>query len=532
MKSFLKKITAPGAIFLSLLASFPSDLLADSFEKINYISPILNDGTRAGFQKFMLNIDSEKTLTSINLDTTGTTDLSDIVEIEVEHSRKAGNREFGKTRQIGKNIVLKGNLTFPKGKHSCQIFVRTKKDAALLHRVGLQITAVHFADGSQLAVQRQPNYKGERLAYPIHRQGEFDCHTFRIPGINRAKNGDLLAVYDMRYNSRKDLQEDIDIGLSVSKDGGQTWTPPRPIMDMGEYGGKPQKENGCSDPGILVDRTTGEIFVAAVWTHGKSNTHQWVGKGSEPGYDIHHSSQFMVVRSNDQGATWSAPENWTKKLKDESWYLFAPAPGNGITMKDGTLVMPSQGRDATGFPFSNITWSEDHGKTWQVSAPARDDSSECAVAELSDGSLMLNIRDNRNRKDKGETNGRGISVSRDLGKTWKIHSSDHGALPEPTCMASLISNPGKPSQLFFSNPRNKNSRNNITIQMSLDDGKTWPENQRIQLDSGRGNGYSSLVLLDDKTIGILYESSVADLVFQKISIGDFIDNTRRKLRVD
>lgn len=247
--------------------------------------------------------------------------------------------------------------------------------------------------------------------------------------------------------------------------------------------------------------------------------------GDIGGYGIHQSSQFMVVRSMDHGQSWGRPENWTRQVKRESWWLFAPAPGNGITMRDGTLVMPSQGRDAKGFPFSNITWSKDHGKTWQVSAPARDDTSECAVAELSDGSLMLNIRDNRNRKDKSETNGRAVAVSQDLGKTWQKHSSDHRALPEPTCMASLISHNSTRGQhlLFFSNPHDKKSRSHMTIQMSEDDGKTWPDDRHILLDSGSGNGYSSLVIIDQQTIGILYESSVADLVFQKIPLAEFVE---------
>lgn len=508
---------------LFLLAFTPSAIAAEKFEAHHRAIPVLNDGSEVSILEFTLSTDGEKTLTAINLDTSGTTKAEDITEIGVEHLRKAGNRWFGKTQNMNGSIMLKGKMDFPKGKHKCRVVIRTKKGANLLHRVGVQISEFQFADGSQLKVPTDKNHQAQRLAYPIHRQGEFDCHTFRIPAISKANNGDLLALYDMRYNSRKDLQEHIDIGLSVSKDGGQTWEDPRPIMDMGEYGGKSQKENGCSDPGILIDTKTGEIFVSAVWTHGKPNTHQWVGKGSEPGYDIHNSSQFMVVRSNDNGLTWSKPENWTKQLKDESWHLFAPAPGNGITMTDGTLVMPSQGRDAKGFPFSNITWSKDHGKTWNVSTPARDDTSECSVAELSDGSLMLNIRDNRNRKDKSETNGRAVGVSKDLGKTWQKHSSDHGALPEPTCMASLINHNKGRHQLFFSNPHNKNSRSDMTIQTSLDDGKSWPEKSRLLLDSGRGNGYSSLVIIDDKTIGILYESSVADMVFQKIPLSDFVE---------
>ena len=354
----------------------------------------------------------------------------------------------------------------------------------------------------------------------IHKQGDYDCHTFRIPGIAVTNNGTLLAVYDMRYRSRRDLQGHMDIGLSRSTDGGKTWEDPRPIMDMGEYGGLSQDENGCSDPNVLVDKATGEIFVSAVWTHGKPGTHQWRGDGSEPGHDIHKSSQFMIVRSADDGKTWSKPENLTKTLKNPEWYLFAPAPGNGITLSDGKLVMPTQGRDKTGLPFSNLMWSDDHGKTWTLGNHARTDTTESAVAELSDGSLMLNIRDNRNRSDKSETNGRAVSVTGDLGKTWEVHSSDHGALPEPVCMASLISHKMKDGRhvLFFSNPNHKAKRRNMTVRMSLDDGETWPE--QIGLDD-KGGAYSSLVMVNDRTLGILYESSRADLVFQTIGLEEF-----------
>ena len=360
----------------------------------------------------------------------------------------------------------------------------------------------------------------ERKVTIIHKQGQFDCHTFRIPAMATTNKGTLLAVYDMRYQSRRDLQGHMDIGLSRSTDGGETWARPVPIMDMKKFGGLPQDQNGCSDPNILVDRKTGEILVSAVWTHGKPGTHQWVGKGSEPGHSIHKSSQFMMVRSKDDGLTWSEPENWTKRLKDPKWCLFAPAPGNGINLMDGTLVMPTQGRDATGLPFSNFMWSRDHGKSWTLSSPARDNTTECSVAELKGGSLMLNIRDNRNRKDKSKTNGRAVSVTHDMGKTWEVHSSDHGVLPEPVCMASLISHDLKDGRrvLFFSNPNSKHRREKMTVRMSLDQGKTWPKS--ILLDR-KGGAYSSLSMVNDRTLGILYESSVADMVFQKIKLSEF-----------
>lgn len=362
----------------------------------------------------------------------------------------------------------------------------------------------------------------DRRFVVIHKQGDFGCHTFRIPGLAKTNRGTLLAVFDMRYESRRDLQGHMDIGLSRSFDGGETWSKPHPIMDMGEHGGLPQSQNGCSDPNILVNTKTGEILVSALWSHGRPGTHQWRGIGSGPGYSLEESSQFMMVRSKDDGKTWSKPENWTRRVKKPQWFLFAPAPGNGITTSSGVLVIPSQGRDQRGDPFSNFMWSRDQGKTWTISEKARTNTTESAVVELSDGSLMLNMRDNRNRTDKSQTNGRAVSVTRDLGKTWSLHSSDHGALPEPVCMANLLGHTlsnGK-TLLFFSNPNSKHRRERMTVRISLDDGKTWPVERSILLDK-EGGAYSSMAMVDERTLGILYESSRADLVFQKIELVEF-----------
>ena len=433
-----------------------------------------------------------------------------------------GKELMGAT-ELDQRMSLAGKTPLPAGRHRLEVRAAAKRGIPPTGSFRLSCATMHFDDGAQLK-PAGPDVAGMRLAYPIHKQGQFGCHTFRIPAIARANDGSLLAVYDMRYNSRRDLQGHMDIGLSRSTDGGITWADPVPIMDMGEWGGKPEDQNGCSDPGIVVDRTTGEVLVTAVWTHGKPGTHQWTGNGSEPGHSVDRSTQFMIVRSKDHGQTWSKPENLTKDLKDPAWYLFAPAPGNGITLGDGTLVMPTQGRDEKGLPFSNLIWSKDHGKTWTVSSPARSNTTECAVTELSDGSLLLNMRDNRNRSDKSDTNGRAMAQTKDLGATWSVHPADHGALPEPVCMASMISHklPDGRHLLFFSNPRNRHSRQGMTIQISFDDGVTWPEEHHLLLDA-KGGAYSSLVMIDDHTLGILYESSQADLVFQRFPLEELMN---------
>lgn len=55
----------------------------------------------------------------------------------------------------------------------------------------------------------------------------------------------------------------------------------------------------------------------------------------------------------------------------------------------------------------------------------------------------------------------------------------------------------------------------MTLKVSLDDGKTWPEERKILLDEYGGFGYSCITSVDGETIGILYESSQAQMVFSK-----------------
>lgn len=368
----------------------------------------------------------------------------------------------------------------------------------------------------------------------VRTAGEQGVHTYRIPGLATTKSGTLLAVYDMRNTGSRDLQGDIDIGLARSTDRGATWEPNRTILDMGQWGGLPQKFNGVSDPCILVDQKSGRIWVTALWMHGVLDgngkwieglneqstqwNHQWVGRASQPGLSPRQTTQMIMTYSDDDGITWSKPINVTEQFKRPEWWLAAPAPGAGITMKDGTLVLPTQGRDSTGLQFSNISYSGDGGKTWTMSNPAYTLTTECAVVELSDGSIMLNMRDDRNRSNKGEDNGRAVFTTRDMGQTWTEHPSSHGALIEPVCMASLHKH-GK--YLLFSNPSTVDKRSNIRLKVSKDNGMTW--NKGVLLDSGDSFGYSCLTSLDRKTIGVLWEGSRAQMAFRAIPLKEILE---------
>lgn len=386
----------------------------------------------------------------------------------------------------------------------------------------LLLAAALLAVGSAATTQAQ---------VVVRDAGVDDVHTYRIPALATTKAGTLLAAYDCRYDNSRDLQGHIDIGLSRSTDRGASWEPMRIVLDMGHWGFLPEKFNGVSDPCLLVDTVTGRVWVMALWMHGvldkngkfiddlteKSDAwqHQWNGRGSQPGLSPYQTSQFIMAYSDDDGQSWSEPIDITPRTKPYEWWLYAPAPGQGITMRDGTLVIPTQGRNAQGVPFSNITYSKDRGQSWITTNPATYNTSECAVVELSDSSLMLNIRDNRNHERKGEENGRAIFTTTDLGQSWDEHPTSHKALREPVCMASLHRHG---NLLLFSNPDTDNSRRDMRIKWSNDMGQSWHNGPL--LDRGDSFGYSCLTSIDPDTVGIIWEGSEAQLMFQAIPLKD------------
>ena len=362
--------------------------------------------------------------------------------------------------------------------------------------------------------------KGERRkAVSVRKAGDDGAKAYRIPGIVTTCDGTLVAVYDVRYEISADLQGNIKVGVSRSNDRGLTWEPMRLALNLDGHGGLPAAQNGTGDPCILYDSRNNRLWIAALWCHGMPGKRAWTASGQ--GLSPDETGQLLLVSSEDGGMTWSEPVNITPMVKDESWHLLLQGPGRGITMSDGTLVFPAQFIDSERIPNATVVYSVDAGRTWAIGNPARRKTTESQVAEYPEGTLMLNMRD-----DRGGS--RAVSVSRDMGATWSEHPSSRSALREPVCMASLIAvragdNITGKDLLLFSNPDSSVKRKDITIKLSLDGGLTWPAAHQVVLDEGYGWGYSCLTMIDESTVGILYESSVANIIFQAVPLKDFFE---------
>lgn len=417
-----------------------------------------------------------------------------------------------------KKVTFRLDQDLTEGTHFYWVSLEMKPTTPL--GTALQLDCTGATVNGKNAVIHYVSGKGaaQRTAVGVRKAGDDNVAAYRIPGIVTTDRGTLLATYDVRYNNSTDLQEHIDVGLSRSTDGGKTWEKMRIPLSFGNYGGLPAAQNGVGDPCILFDPTTHTTWIAAAWTHGMAGQRAW--NASKPGMDIEQTAQLVLTKSTDDGKTWSEPINITSQVKQPEWHFLLQGPGRGITMENGTLVFPIQFIGKDRIPCAGIMYSTDKGETWTIHQPARTNTTEAQVAEIEPGVLMLNMRDNRGGS-------RAVSTTTNMGKTWVQHSSSRNALQEPVCMASLLhvkaeDNALKRDLLLFSNPNTTAKRHHITIKASLDGGKTWQEANQLLLDEAIGWGYSCLTMIDRKTVGILYESSSANITFQAIPLKDIV----------
>ena len=409
-------------------------------------------------------------------------------------------------------VEFRGDHTLAEGVNTIWVSAEVGPGGDLDSSVTARAMGVEV-DGKWAGVPRNTPLAAQRIGVALRQAGQDNIHTYRIPGLVTTKQGTLIAVYDNRYRNGGDLPGDIDVGMSRSINGGQTWEPMRVIMDMGD---DPKwNHDGIGDPCILVDEQSGAIWVAATWSHGNRS---W--RGSGPGLTPEETGQLMLSRSDDDGLTWSEPINITRQVKDPKWRFVLQGPGAGITLKDGTLVFPAQYRSAPdgphqGKPFSTMIHSKDRGQTWSIGTGVEVDTNEAQLVQLGDGSIMINCRDLRG-------GARRVATTRDLGQTWTEHPSSRKALPEPVCQASLlrIEHEKHGPLLFFANPPQSRGRHHMTIKVSVDEGMTWPEKWHTLVDGGT-TAYSCLTRVGEDHIGLVYETP-RELQFVRYSIGELL----------
>ncbi len=318
------------------------------------------------------------------------------------------------------------------------------------------------------------------------------------PSVCCLKNGDVLAVFS------GDRQAHVcghgKVQIMRSKDKGQTWTVAKTIVDT---------IIDDRDAGI-IQLPDGEVIVnwfTSVCYAGGIN-----GKALEK-FSKDELKKVMgdfIIRSKDNGETWSEPEQLSN---------FAQSPHGPIVLKDGSLLQV--GRCSRESPIAAtyneykstimpVSKSTDGGKTWKVICPEipmsdadakRPFFHEPHVAQLKDGTLVAMARYH------GPGGQMTISFSKNGGKTWSVMKKTPllGLPPHLLTLPDgrLLCTYGRRS------PQSKcwNPAYGIYASISKDGGKTWDENNEIQLFPGDATwdlGYPASCLLPDGDILTVY----------------------------
>ena len=337
-----------------------------------------------------------------------------------------------------------------------------------------------------------PSVRADRLAVgdprytDVYVASEAAYHTFRIPSVMATVKGTLLAFAEGRRTSAGD-SGDVDLVVKRSRDGNETWSSLQVVGDNGP--------NTFGNPCPVLDRRTGTIWLLTTQNLGSDHEKDIVAGTSQAGRTV------WVMKSDDDGVTWSSPTDITGSVKQAGWTWYATGPGAGVQTRDNRLVIPANHAEAgSGISRSHIIFSDDSGRTWKVGASADPGTNESQVVELADGRLMLNMR---NHPPKPE-NFRMVATSDDRGRSWSTASPDR-TLIEPPAQASLLrlttARPQDRNRLLFANPASAR-RERMTVRLSYDEGNSWPVSRIIHDGPA---AYSSLVVLPDRSIGLLFE---------------------------
>ncbi len=313
--------------------------------------------------------------------------------------------------------------------------------------------------------------------------GDYDSKWYRIPAIETAADGSLVAVFDKRYSKRDDLPFPISLVCMRSTDNGRTWSEPTFVAERSD-------DHTYGDAALVLDKETNELFCMYVGDQGFFQSNPTSGRAV-----IYYS------KSRDNGLTWTAPTSINDFVyADHSdWYAAFAASGGALQMENGRLmfvlcVRPTSSQ--SGYVDNWTLYSDDHGETWQISTNrATAEGNEAKVVELNNGDVLMSIRNPSGgmRRFCKSTNG---------GLTWG-ESYLSTTLKDANCNGDILRYDynGK-SYLLHSLQNHSSQRRDVSVFVSDDNGETWPHH-KLLVDGYAA--YSSLTILNDGTVGCLIE---------------------------
>ncbi|MCK6129197.1 exo-alpha-sialidase [Streptococcus halitosis] len=241
-------------------------------------------------------------------------------------------------------------------------------------------------------------------------------------------------------------------------------------------------------------------------------------------FRIAKDSYLWMSYSDDDGKTWSAPQDITPMVKADWMKFLGVGPGVGITLRTGPhkgrIVVPvyttNRANHLNGSQSSRIIYSDDHGKTWHMGGGVNDnrtlydgtvvDSStmsnyyaqntEASVVQLNNGDLKLFMR--------GLTGDLQVATSHDGGLTWDNNVERYDVPDVYVQMAATHTVQNGKEYILLANANGPGRKNGyIRVARVEEDGQlTWLHHHLIQEGE---YAYNSLQQIGPDEFGLLYE---------------------------
>jgi hypothetical protein len=222
-----------------------------------------------------------------------------------------------------------------------------------------------------------------------------------------------------------------------------------------------------------------------------------------------------LSKSTDDGKTWSEPSLMQVNNSLGPHYI-GGGLNHGIQLREGPhkgrLVMARRfdchaamgDHNMQQYFHSYILFSDDDGEHWTAGQLSPQGWTECQVAELKNGSLLMTSRMygapylTPGKMAKRSDLRRGFARSDDGGYTWSEIWYLEQRQPEimvGTCNHALSSDPAISSTVYYSHPGNwtegsELARANYTLHKSIDGGATWEFVNRVYGPGDPGSGRS------------------------------------------
>lgn len=344
----------------------------------------------------------------------------------------------------------------------------------------------------------------------LFRPGDYGSANWRIPAICCLPDGTLLLTCDRRKYNETDLPEDIDIVSRRSTDNGRTWSEPVTIAKG------TGKKHGFGDAALVVCEN-GDVVCVFVGGNGL-----FASTEADP-------IRSYVCRSTDGGQTWSEPDDITSQLwgskatnrvcRDYKASFFGS--GNGLRLTRGQhagriMFAAAMCRKDSSTLDNFVVYSDDNGHSWKVSDRAYSGGDEAKLMELTDGRVLISVR---------QTGARGFNHSANGGESWGSQGR-WDCMKTNACNGDMLrvaaTDHGDSRDILLHSVPNSMERRNVSIFVSYDEGKTWQD--PVQLFNGP-SVYSSLTLLKNGSVGVLLEENpngACELWFQNWPIDSLL----------